>query len=376
MCLSQNFGNVGIGVFDFLVGLAALVFGAELLVRGASKLALSWGVSSLVVGLTVVSFGTSAPELAVSVQSAWSGQVDIALGNVVGSNLFNVLVILGLSALISPLLVHQQLIRQEVPIMIGVSLLLWAMAVDGGISRWEGLLLTGLLIGYTVMLIRQSRRETATTQVAVDAEYAQAFDGTPRGWDAHWGVQLLLILTGLVLLVVGANWLVEAAVRFAQDLGVSELIIGLTIVAAGTSLPELATSLMAAVRGERDIAVGNVVGSNIFNILAVLGVSASVAPADLAVPPTMLVFDLPVMVAVAVACLPVFFTGSLIARWEGALFLTLYAAYALYLILHAVGHDGVPGYDAAMGGFVVPLVAVTLLVLAWRHWRAGPGQKR
>ncbi len=352
----------------FFLGLVALILGAELLVRGASSLALSFGISPLVVGLTVVAFGTSSPELAVSVQSAWSGQVDIALGNVVGSNLFNVLVILGLSAVITPLVVNQQLIRQEVPVMIGVSLLLWALAADGGINRWEGVLLVALLIGYTFLVIRQSRRETA----AVRAEYDDAFDGQPQGWMSHWGVQVLLILVGLALLVQGSNWLVEAAVSFAKYLGVSELIIGLTIVAAGTSLPEVATSVMAALRGERDIAVGNVVGSNIFNILAVLGVSASVAPADLPVAPAMLAFDLPIMVAVAVAvaCLPVFFTGNLVARWEGVLFLALYAAYVTYLILHATHHDALDDYGAAMGFVVIPLTALTLAVLSWRHWYA------
>jgi cation:H+ antiporter len=353
----------------FVAGLAALVLGAELLVRGASKLAMSFGISSLVVGLTVVAFGTSAPEMAVSVQSAWSGRVDIALGNVVGSNIFNVLVILGLSALVTPLVVHQQVIRQEVPVMIGVSLLLWALALDGGISRWEGMLLAGLVVGYTVLLIRQSRRETAAVQAEVEEEYDEAFDGQPKGWDSHWGAQALLILAGLALLVAGAHWLVESAVGFARQLGVSELIIGLTIVAAGTSLPEVATSVMAAVRGERDIAVGNVVGSNIFNILAVLGLSASVAPTDLAVAPALLAFDLPIMVAVAVACLPVFFTGARVNRGEGILFLVLYASYTLYLILHTTGNDVLHSYRATMA-FVLPLVAITLLVLAWRHWRA------
>jgi cation:H+ antiporter len=349
----------------FVLGLVALVVGAELLVRGASKLAISFGISPLVVGLTVVAFGTSAPELAVSVQSAWSGQVDIALGNVVGSNIFNVLFILGASALIVPLVVHQQIIRQEVPIMIGASLLVWAMAADGGISRWEGMLLASLIVGYTFIIIRQSRRETA----AIKSEYDEAFDGEAKGWEAHLGVQLLLILAGLALLVLGSNWLVEAAVAFAKYLGVSELIIGLTIVAAGTSLPEVATSIMAAIRGERDIAVGNVVGSNIFNLLSVLGFSAVVAPGDLVVAPAMLAFDLPIMVAVAVVCLPVFFNGSTINRWEGALFLGLYVSYTLYLILYATDHAALDGYSMVMGAFVLPLLAVTLIVLAVRHWR-------
>jgi cation:H+ antiporter len=357
-------------MLEFILGLASLILGAELLVRGASRLALAFGISPLVVGLTVVAFGTSAPEMAVSVQSAWSGRVDIALGNVVGSNIFNVLFILGISALIVPLVVHQQVIRQEVPVMIGVSLLLWALAADGGIGRWEGALLVALVIGYTVMLIRQSRHETAAAQAEIDAEYAEAFDGGQPGWRQHWGIQALLILAGLALLVLGARWLVEAAVGFARDLGVSEMVIGLTIVAAGTSLPEVATSVMAALRGERDIAVGNVVGSNIFNILAVLGLSASVAPTELSVAPALLAIDIPIMTAVALACLPIFFTGNRIARWEGALFLGLYASYTAYLILHATGHDALDGYGAAMAGFVLPLLAVTLAVLVWRHWRA------
>ena len=358
----------------FLLGLAALVLGAELLVRGASRLALAFGISPLVVGLTVVAFGTSAPELAVSVQSAHAGQADIALGNVVGSNIFNVLFILGASALIVPLTVHQQVIRQEVPILIGASLLLWALAADGDIARWEGLLLAALVAGYTLLLIRQSRRETAAVRAEVDAEYAEAFVPPDAGWRNHWGIQLLLILAGLALLVLGARWLVEAAVEFARVLGVSEVVIGLTIVAAGTSLPEVATSILAAIRGERDIAVGNVIGSNIFNIFAVLGISAGVAPAALAVSPALLHFDLPVMVAVAIACLPVFFNGSRIARWEGALFLGLYAAYTLYLILHATGHPALDDYRAA-AGLVLPLLAVTLLVLAARHWRRRRNRK-
>ncbi len=356
------------GIFWFLLGLGALVAGAELLVRGASRLALLFGISPLVVGLTVVSFGTSAPELAVSVQSAWSGQVDIAIGNVVGSNIFNVLVILGISALVVPLVVHQQLIRQEVPIMIGVSLLLWALAADGSIGRAEGLLFVGMLLGYTALLVWQSRREGRQ----VNVEYEEAFgDGVP-GWRNHWSVQIALILAGLALLVLGARWLVEAAVEFARFLGVSKLIIGLTIVAAGTSLPEVATSVLAALRGERDIAVGNVVGSNIFNILGVLGVSAAVAPADLSVAPQVLGFDLPVMAGIAVICLPIFFTDSQITRGNGALLLALYAAYTAYLAMHATGHGALAAYAEIMGGIVLPVVAVVLVVLAWRHWRARP----
>jgi cation:H+ antiporter len=353
-------------LLSFVLGLVALVAGAELLVRGASKLALSFGISPLVVGLTVVAFGTSSPEMAVSVQSAWSGQVDIALGNVVGSNIFNVLFILGVSALIIPLLVAQQLIRQEVPIMIGASLLLFALAWDGGISRYDAGLMFGLLIVYTVFLVRQSRRESK----AAAAEIATEPESGKSTWDAHWGVQLLLIAAGLALLVLGADWLVGAAVAFAKQLGLSELVIGLTIVAAGTSMPEVATSIVAALRGERDIAVGNVVGSNTFNILGVLGVSGLVAPESLAVAPSLLSFDLPVMIAVALACLPVFFTGNLIARWEGVVFLAYYAAYTTYLLLAAQRHDALSTFGFAMTTVVLPLTALTLVVVSWRAWRS------
>jgi len=348
----------------FIAGLALLVLGAESLVRGASKLALSAGISPLVVGLTVVAYGTSSPEMAVSVQAAVSGRNDLAVGNVVGSNIFNVLFILGASALISRLVVARQLVRQEVPIMIGVSLLLLFLGMDGRVSLMDGALLVGLLLGYTVFVIVQSRRELKTQARAVEA------GGDGSGWDRHWAVQALLVVVGLGLLVLGANWLVEAAVAIAKGLGVSELVIGLTIIAAGTSLPEVATSILAAIRGQRDIAVGNVVGSNIFNILGVLGISAVAAPQGLAVAPAMIVFDIPVMIAVAVACLPVFFTGHLIARWEGALFVALYAAYTVYLILAARQHDALDTFGVAMTFVVLPLASLTLAVLAGREWRA------
>jgi cation:H+ antiporter len=356
-------------VVFFVLGLLALILGAEMLVRGASRLALSFGVSPLVVGLTVVAFGTSSPELAVSIRSAVAGQADIAVGNVVGSNILNVLLILGASAMIAPLLVNRQLIRQEVPFMIGASLLLWAIAADGRVSPAEAALLLGLLGGYTVFLIVQSRREQAAIQTPTDQTSLAGVHH--QGWDRHWAVQGLLVVAGLGLLVLGAHWLVEAAIAFARYLGVSELIIGLTVVAAGTSLPEIATSILAAARGERDIAVGNVVGSNTFNILGVLGTAGAASAGGLTVAPALLNFDLPVMVAAALVCLPVFFTGREIARWEGLLFLAYYLAYTLYLILHAQGHDALEPFSAVMAGVVLPLSAVTLIVLAVRHWRAG-----
>ncbi len=351
----------------FVIGLVALIAGAELLVRGASKLALSFGISPLVVGLTIVAFGTSSPELAVSVQSAWTGKADMAVANVVGSNIFNVLFILGLSAMITPLLVDQQLVRQEVPIMIGVSLLLAALTLDGSVSAGDGALFVALLIGYTAFLIMQSRRQTQ----ALQDEYTDSVGTKVTCWDSKLPAQIALIVVGLGLLVLGSNLLVDAAIVFARHLGISETVIGLTIVAAGTSLPEVAASVTAALRGQRDIAVGNVVGSNTFNILGALGMSALVAPSALALPPAMLTFDIPVMAAVAIACLPIFLTGNLIARWEGALFFVYYIAYTLYLVMAAKDHDALGDYAFVMETIVLPLTAITLAVIVVRHLRDG-----
>jgi cation:H+ antiporter len=356
-----------ITVVLFVAGLGLLVLGAEWLVKGASRLAAALGISPLVIGLTVVAYGTSSPEMAVSVKSALAGQADIAVGNVVGSNIFNVLFILGVSALITPLLVSSQLVRLDVPIMIGVSALTLFLAGDGSIGRLDAALLFGGVVAYTVFQVLQSRKESAAIREEYGKEYGPKQTST--------AVNVALVAAGLVLLVLGSRWLVNGAVAFAQAFGVSELVIGLTIVAAGTSLPEVATSILAAVRGERDIAVGNVVGSNIFNILAVLGLSGLVAPSGLPVSSALAAFDIPVMIAVAVACLPIFASGATIARWEGALFLFFYVAYTAYLVLAAQQHDALPAFSAVMQAFVLPLAALTLAVVGWRAWRPRAPQR-
>ena len=324
-----------ITLLTFATGLLLLVAGGESLVRGASRLAEGFGIAPLVVGLTVVAFGTSAPELAVSVSSVLDGRVDLALGNVVGSNLFNVLFILGLSALITPLAVDRQLIRQEVPVMVGASLLLLAFALDREIGRVDGIVLFALAVVYTVVLIVQARRSGAADSPAGSVPDDDATSpGMPSSaWSSRRSVQLLLIVTGVALLVVGARLLVAAAVTFAQTLGMSERVIGLTIVAAGTSLPEVATSVVAAFRGQRDIAIGNVVGSNIFNILCVAGLSAAVSATALPVGPSTLIVDLPLVVLVSCACLPIFFTGRRVDRLEGTLFLAAYVGYVSWAVL-------------------------------------------
>lgn len=346
-------------VVSFLGGLAFLILGADWLVRGASRLAAKVGISPLVVGLTVVAFGTSAPEMAVSVQSSLAGQADIAVGNVVGSNIFNILLILGISAVITPLIVQQQLIRLDVPLMIGVSFLIYFMSLDGVIGRLEaGLLFLGVVV-YTVFLVIQSRREKNRE---VELEYEQEYAGKGEtGWRS-WIVNIGLVVVGLGLLVYGSDLLVDSAVSIARWLGLSELIIGLTIVAVGTSMPEVAASIAAAIKGERDIAVGNVIGSNLFNLLAVLGLGGLASPLGLPVSSSAIAFDIPVMLAVAIATLPIFFTGRRIDRWEGWLFLGYYAAYTAYLILAAAQHAALPTFNLVMVWFVAPLTLLTLVV--------------
>jgi cation:H+ antiporter len=357
-------------VLMFLLGLGALVAGAEALVRGASRLALSFGISPLVVGLTIVAMGTSSPEVAVSVGAALAGNGDIAVGNVVGSNVFNVLFILGVSALITPLVVHSQIIRQEVPIMIGASAMLCVMVLDGRLGRGESALLFALLVVYTVFLVRQSRAETEE----VRCEFEGASARHVSGWNDRWIVQLLLVVAGLALLVLGSDWLVDSAVAFARALGVSDLVIGLTIIAAGTSMPEVATSILAAIRGERDIADGNVIGSNTFNILGCLGLSGLATAGGLGISPAVLNFDLWVMLAVAFACLPVLMLRNEMGRRRGLMFVAFYAAYVAYLILGAREHDALDEYSAVMLSFVLPLAIVTLVAMVIRgQSRRGAG---
>lgn len=347
----------------FVLGLTLLTLGAESLVRGAARLAGALGVSPLVVGLTVVAFGTSSPELAVSVIASLDHQVDISVGNVVGSNIFNVLFILGASAVVAPLTVAVQVIRVDVPLMILASILVLAFGWDKVISQWEGGVLFVGILAYTAFLIHRARRERNTVQ-EFEREFGHAASGFWQGL-----INCFLVGAGLALLVFGSRWLVEGAVAIARSLGVSELVIGLTIVAAGTSLPEVATSIVASLRGERDIAVGNVVGSNLFNILAVLGAAALASPYGLVVSESALRFDVPVMIAAAFACWPVFYKGFNISRWEGAAFVLYYFAYVGYLILAALRPQMWPQANSALLFFVLPLTVLTLGVILWQGVR-------
>lgn len=347
-----------------LLGFVLLIGGADVMVRGASALAVRFGLSPVVVGLTVVAFGTSAPELAVSVGAARSDQAGLAIGNVIGSNIANVLLVLGMSAAVGGgLLVAQKLVRTDVPIMVVASGAVLLMSLDGSLSTIEGAALSLAIVLYVWWTVRGARAEPE----AIDREYDEAF-GHPTPHRLWW--DLVQVVGGVALLVLGSNWLVSSASEIARSFGVSDLVIGLTVVAIGTSAPELATSILAALKGERDIAVGNVVGSNIFNLLSVLGLTALIAPGGLPVSDDALRLDLPFMVAVAIACLPVFFSGYEIKRWEGVLFTGYYAAYLTFLVLDAVDSTVRDPFAVMMAAFVVPLTVITLVVVAVRSWRA------
>lgn len=358
-----------------VAGFVLLVLGAEVMVRGAAEIASRFGIPPVVIGLTVVAFGTSAPELAVAIKSALSNQADIALGNIVGSNILNVLLILGLASMITPLIVGSRIVRTDIPILIGVSLVLFWFAFNGNISPLEGAILFAGSIVYTVYAIFSARRESFATGVESDTDGEIGSDSLKdihndnAAKSPHPRISLLLIFVGLAMLVTGAEFLVTSAVAIARWLGVSELLIGLTVISIGTSLPEIATTVVAAFRGMRDMAVGNVVGSCLFNIMVVAGAAAVFAPTGLRVDPALIQFDLPVMLAATVACLPIFATGHLIARWEGVLFFLFYIAYTTYLIMASHSQESVELMHIAMLSFVVPLTFITLCLLWLREIR-------
>ncbi len=355
----------------FVIGGIGMIVGAELLVRGASRLAAAVGVTPLVIGLTVVSLGTSAPEIAISIDASLSGHADMSLGNVVGSNIFNVLLILGVSSLIGPLLVARRLLWRDVPLMIGFAVLMLLLGLDGTIGRLDGIVLCLCLVAYVWWSIYVSRRDS---EASSDANVDTAAHGKGQTTRSII-VQLVFIMVGLALLVLCADWFVQGAATIALALGISDLVVSLTLVAAGTSLPEVVVSALASYRGERDIAIGNVIGSSIFNILAVLGISAIVVPSGITVPSAALNFDIPVMIAAFIACLPIFFTGHLMSRWEGGLFVAYYVAYTAYLILEANVHDALPMFSQIMLMVVIPMTVMTLLIGVVRAWVEKRSQK-
>jgi len=355
-CLREFF-HLFIAVVSIVGGLVALVVGGELLVRGASSLALAARVAPLVIGLTVVAFGTSAPELAVSVQSCREGVTGLAIGNAVGSNISNILLVLGASAIAVPLAVHSRLFRLDIPVMIVTAAALWAMGQDGEISRIEGGVLVATLVAYFYWTIKTGRREQRLLEAELEDMPSDA-DGISNSRAVV--VAVVQVVAGLVLLVGGADYLVAGCSTIAKMFGISDLVIGLTVTAIGTSMPELVTSIMAALRGKRDLAVGNVVGSNILNILGVLGISSLVTPGGIPVDPEAQGFHIPIMVAVSACCLPIFFTGMIIARAEGIAMLTFYAAYLSYLAYSATTDPPTHPSVSTTLLFCAPLVVIAL----------------
>lgn len=348
-------------VLYFILGLGSLIVGADVLIRGASRLALTFGIAPLVIGLTVVAFGTSAPELAVSVQAAVSNQANLALGNVVGSNIFNILFILGVSSIIAPLLVAKNLIRRDVPIMIGISIGVYLFALNKTISFAEGIFLVVLLISYIWFLIYQSRRSNKANKEEKSSEI-EIEKSSKYGSIKNIG----FIILGLGLLILGSHWLVDSSVTFAKYFGVSELVIGLTIVAIGTSLPEVVTSIVATIKGERDIAVGNVIGSNIFNIMGVIGFAGVFSPNGIEIAPSVISLDLPFMIAVALICLPIFITGGEISRLEGLLLFSIYVVYTVHLIFTASNSSALPFLNSLICYLIIPVTCFLIIFFCLR----------
>lgn len=305
-----------------LGGLALLAIGAESLVRGSASLALRLGVSALAIGLTVVAFGTSSPELALSISAARAGDAGIVLGNVVGSNIANIALVLGLTAIIRPVRVRSELIGREMPVLIAVTGLLCVMLLDGRLSRAEAIVCVTGAVAYMAFSYSAARRGES---VAVLTEFEGALSMKRHSAWLDWG----MVIAGLVGLVVGAAMLLRGATAIAADLGVSQVVVGLTVVALGTSLPELATSITAALKDEADVAFGNVIGSNVLNLLAVLGTSAAIQPFTVEGLRTL---DIMVLLGTTVLLLPLMWRGSVLNRWEGGFLLSGYAAYMYTLV--------------------------------------------
>jgi cation:H+ antiporter len=349
----------------FIAGLIILILGADLLLRGATRLAAALGISPLAIGLTIVAVGTASPEIAVSLQASLHGQADLTLGNVLGSNIFNILFILGMAAIVSPIVISEQLIRMDAPIMLAVSILVLALALDGRLGTVDSLALLACLVTYTVFALRQSRTESKKVQNEYAEEYAEKQPRTAK----NTVLNILFILAGLGMLAIGSRWLVDSAVAIARALRISELIIGLTVVAIGTSLPEVTTSVIAALKNESDIAVGNAVGSNIFNLLGVLGTGALLAPNGISVAARVIRFDFLVMIFVALVSLPIFYLDARISRWEGGLLLSYYVCYMAYILMQATNSPAFLAFTWFVGIFI-PVTFLVLVVFAIRASRS------
>ena len=324
----------------FIAGFLLLVVGAELVVRGASRLAALLGVKPLLIGLTIVSIGTSMPELAVAITAGLQGSGPLAVANVAGTNLVNILLILGLSALIRPLALHLQVLNLDLPMMIVAAAALAGLASDGVLTQLEGLLMLLAAALYTVAVVRASQEESQLVKKEFEDICGDGFMNSCRPARSRRGDAILnrakyatILLAGMAITVVGAGWLVDGSIAIARSLQVSEAVIGLSVVAIGTSAPELVTTIVATLRHERDVAIGNLLGSSIYNVLLILGLAALAAPSGLNVTRNLQLFDIPLMTLVALACVPVFLTGRCISRMEGGLGVAAYLIYLIWLVM-------------------------------------------
>lgn len=348
-------------IASLCLGLGLVTLGADWLVRGAQRIARLMGISALAVGLTVVALGTSAPEIALGLFSIGEGRAGLAVGNLVGSNIFNLLVILGAAALITPLAVRPRLLRVDLPVLIGLSLFVLLLSVDGRVGRFEGAVLALGTVAYfwTTLRIAPSRRQSVSEEPVRPTQ-----SRARRAWSS-----IAFLLLGLTLLALGARLLVDGASNLARLAGISERVIGLTILAGGTSIPEVATSLIAALRGQRDLAIGNAIGSSILNLLAVLGLTALLSPQGVPIASSSLWLDLPFMVGVSLFCFPILATELRIDRREGLLLLTHYIAYVGYLVLKESGSSIASAVAVASAALLLPL-SVAMVVTRLRKDRA------
>jgi len=341
----------------FVGGLTLVLAGAEAFVRSVSGMASRTGRSQLALGMTVLAFGTSAPELAIGVADALRHESTIGLGNIVGSNIFNILVVLGLAAVLRPLMTHRKTLARDIPVLIGISLLFLLLTYDLSLNLWEGLALLAMLSAYLIFLYRTAESEPASSE---------AKPPDPPTVRRPWIVQTLIALAGIGTLAWGSHWLVKGAVEIAAGFGVNELVVGLTIVAVGTSLPEIATTLAAIRKGEHDLAIGNVIGSSVFNLLAVPGVMVLVNGAALSVSKSAVTVDLPIMIMAMAACVPVLFSQARVSRSEGLLFLGYYAVYAVLLYGRATSSMVFGQYQKAAWILILAMVGITLGVIFYR----------
>lgn len=347
----------------FLGGLVLLLASAEQLVRNATRLSSVLGQSRLFIGLTLTAFGTSAPELAIGLTGMVEHSSDIGLGNIVGSNIFNIFVVLGLTALLKPIVVKNKTVIRDVPVLILISLLFFLLILDGGISILESLILLAILITYLIYLSRSTKDAAELIPELVDAD--------EKSKPAGWGLVrvIVMIVVSIVMLIVSSRWMIDSAINIASSFGISEFMIGLTILAIGTSLPEIATSLIALKKNEHDLAIGNVLGSCLFNIIAIPSAMTLYQGGTLAVNLEAVYIDVPIMIFAALACLPIFFSDHRISRKEGLLFLFYYTLYSLSLYFRYQSHSGISDYTFHLAMIAVPVAVITFSMVTFKAIR-------